>query len=131
MLFSFQDRKSVTAFGEGGHSGDAAPPQLYAGKPVHRHPSTMQLFVKELHTRTELYAPHRAKKLARLVISRSPARIQGFVMQRLARISGDLERCPVCPQECPVAVNKLPSLCAPEVGARGWANQNLEKAVTF
>ncbi len=39
---------------------------------------------------------------ARFVISRSPARIKGLALERLNRISGEIEKCPVCPQHCPV-----------------------------
>jgi hypothetical protein len=63
-------------------------------EPVHKHPSAALLLAKETHRRI---AP-----FARLMISWAPARIQGLVTQRLAGISGEIEKCPVCPHECPV-----------------------------
>ena len=75
-----------------------------AGAPnsVHRHPSAWGHLANGVHKRIARHTPRKARMLAHFVISRSPARIKGLALERLSRISGDIEKCPACPQHCPV-----------------------------
>ena len=71
-------------------------------EPAHWHSSMLRRFVANIHLHV---APHRhreARTLARFVIGRSPARIRGLALQRLDRMCGGIEKCPACPQQCPV-----------------------------
>jgi hypothetical protein len=78
------------------------PSLMNAHAPAHRHPSILHRFVKRIHLQVAPHTRPEAKTLTGLVIRKSPARIRGFAMERLARMAGETEKCPVCPQECPV-----------------------------
>ncbi len=83
-------------------SSQQSSPGRDIAEPEHRHPSMLSRFVANIHVHVAPHTPHKARTLVRFVISRSPARIRGLALQRLDRLSGGIEKCPVCPQECPV-----------------------------
>jgi hypothetical protein len=87
-----------------GHVGRPIPQSslLKVQAPAHRHPSMFDRLVKKIHSQVAPSTTPETRSLAGFVIRKSPARIRGLAMERLARMAGEIEKCPVCPEECPV-----------------------------
>jgi hypothetical protein len=96
-------------------TGERAPSHCQTGRsspqsslrnaqaPAHRHPSILHRFVKKIHLQVAPHTQRETTSLLAFVIRKSPARIRGLAIERFARMAGEIEKCPACPQECPVS----------------------------